>query len=47
MTQGSSPTNGIQWDVGAISNAEWTGVKIVDVLKRVDVQTSSIFYFEY
>lgn len=33
MTQGSSPTNGIQWDVGAISNAEWTGVRMVDVLR--------------
>lgn len=33
MTRGSSPTNGIQWGVGAISNAEWTGVRMVDVLK--------------
>lgn len=33
MTKGSTPTNGIQWDAGAISNAEWTGVRMVDVLK--------------
>lgn len=33
MTEGSSPTNGIQWDIGAISNAEWTGIRLVDLLK--------------
>lgn len=25
--------NGLQWGVGAISNAAWTGVKLRDVLK--------------
>lgn len=24
--------NGLQWDAGAISNAEWTGVRLRDVL---------------
>ena len=28
-----SLANGLQWDVGAISNAEWTGVKLRDVLQ--------------
>ena len=28
-----APANGIQWDTGAISNAEWTGIKLRDVLK--------------
>lgn len=25
--------NGLQWDVGAISNAEWGGVKLRDILR--------------
>ena len=33
MTAGSRATNGLQWDIGAISNAEWTGVRLRDVLK--------------
>lgn len=33
MTEGSRPTNGIQWGVGAISNAEWTGVSMSDILE--------------
>jgi sulfite oxidase len=32
MTQESRSTNGLQWDVGAIGNAEWTGVRLRDVL---------------
>jgi sulfite oxidase len=26
-------TNGLQWGIGAISNAEWTGVRLRDVLQ--------------
>lgn len=33
MTKATRKTNGLQWDVGAIGNAEWTGVKLRDVLK--------------
>lgn len=33
MTANSRSTNGLQWDAGAISNAEWTGVRLRDVLK--------------
>lgn len=33
MTTGAArQTNGLQWGVGAISNAEWEGVKLADVL---------------
>lgn len=32
MTEESRSTNGLQWGVGAISNAEWTGVRLRDVL---------------
>lgn len=33
MTANSRQTNGLQWDVGAISNASWTGVRLRDVLR--------------
>lgn len=32
MNQQARPTNGLPWDVGAVSNAEWTGVRLRDVL---------------
>lgn len=32
MTQEARSTNGLQWDIGAISNADWTGVRLRDVL---------------
>ncbi|KAJ9648805.1 hypothetical protein H2199_000718 [Coniosporium tulheliwenetii] len=32
MTANARMTNGLQWDVGAIGNAEWTGVRLRDVL---------------
>lgn len=32
MTEGARSTNGLQWNAGAISNAEWTGVRLRDVL---------------
>jgi sulfite oxidase len=32
MTQNSRQTNGLQWGVGAMGNAEWTGVRLRDVL---------------
>ncbi|KAI7156498.1 hypothetical protein KC349_g6261 [Hortaea werneckii] len=42
MTESSSPTNGIQWGVGAISNAEWTGVKIMDVLQDAGLNIADL-----
>ena len=32
MSEGSRSTKGLQWDVGAVSNAEWSGVRLRDVL---------------
>ncbi|GAM83848.1 hypothetical protein ANO11243_018380 [Dothideomycetidae sp. 11243] len=32
MTAGARQTNGLQWGVGGISNAEWTGVLLRDLL---------------
>lgn len=33
MNTGSRQTQGLAWEVGAIGNAEWTGVRLRDVLK--------------
>lgn len=32
MTEGSRSTNGLQWNTGAISTANWTGVRLRDIL---------------
>ena len=32
MTERAGPTKGLQWTAGAISTAEWEGVRLVDVL---------------
>ncbi|KAH8687806.1 Oxidoreductase, molybdopterin-binding domain-containing protein [Tricladium varicosporioides] len=32
MTDGSAPTNGLQWTVGAIGNAVWSGARLRDIL---------------
>ena len=42
MTEESRSTNGLQWEGGAISNAEWTGVRLRDVLKDAGVQIDDI-----
>lgn len=47
MTRHADKTNGLQWGVGAISNAEWEGVRLMDVLrdaglKVVDVTTHTM-----
>lgn len=34
------PASGAQWERGAVSNAEWTGVLLADVLRRVDLKNS-------
>lgn len=33
MSDNAKPATGLQWEAGAISNAEWTGVRLIDVLK--------------
>ncbi len=37
------PARGNQWTIGAIGNAEWTGVRYADVLKKVGVKASAIY----
>ena len=41
MTEGSRPTNGLQWDAGAIGNAEWTGPCLRDVLADAGFSTDN------
>ncbi|KAL2268407.1 hypothetical protein VTJ83DRAFT_3253 [Remersonia thermophila] len=38
MTRHAGKTNGLQWGVGAISNAEWEGVRLSDVLADAGLQ---------
>jgi DMSO/TMAO reductase YedYZ molybdopterin-dependent catalytic subunit len=40
-----SKTNGSPWDISAISNAKWTGVRLRDVLASVGV-TEDVVYAE-
>lgn len=42
MTEEARSTNGLQWEAGAISNAEWTGVRLRDVLKDAGVQIDDL-----
>ena len=41
--QGVGKTSGDPWDVGAIGNAEWTGVALCDVLAAAGVQHGASF----
>ncbi|KAK3317780.1 Oxidoreductase, molybdopterin-binding domain-containing protein [Cercophora scortea] len=42
MTRHAGTTNGLQWGVGAISNAEWEGIRLADVLADAGLpQTTS------
>ena len=38
---------GNQWTVGAIGNAEWTGVRYRDVLKAAGVRKSAVYTGHY
>ncbi|KAL8715221.1 MAG: hypothetical protein Q9220_001179 [cf. Caloplaca sp. 1 TL-2023] len=42
MTEEARTTNGLQWDAGAISTAEWTGVRLRDVLKDAGVDIDEL-----
>lgn len=43
MSQGSGrPTNGLQWQAGAISNASWEGVLLADVLADAGFNASAV-----
>lgn len=42
MTEEARSTNGLQWEGGAISNAEWTGVRLRDIMKDAGVQIDDL-----
>ncbi|KAF6831316.1 Sulfite oxidase 2 [Colletotrichum musicola] len=42
MTRNAKKTNGLQWNVGAISCAEWQGVKLSDVLADAGVPVQEV-----
>ena len=41
--QGVAKTSGDPWDVGAIGNAEWTGVALADVLAEAGIKDGALF----
>lgn len=42
MTRHAGKTNGLQWGVGAISNAEWEGVRLADVLRDAGLKVGDV-----
>ncbi|KUI64171.1 Sulfite oxidase [Cytospora mali] len=42
MTRHVGKTNGLQWGVGAISNAEWEGVRLMDVLTDAGLRVADL-----
>jgi DMSO/TMAO reductase YedYZ molybdopterin-dependent catalytic subunit len=36
------PQNGLRWELGGVGNAEWTGVRLADVLERAGVEKDAI-----
>ena len=42
MTRHAAKTNGLQWGVGAIGNAEWEGVRLADVLADAGLKVTSM-----
>ena len=42
MSAEAQATSGLQWDVGAISNTEWTGVRLRDVLRDAGLQVDEL-----
>lgn len=41
------PAKGNQWDVGAVSCAQWTGVKLKDVLVDVGIKSNAVYIGYY
>lgn len=41
------PARGNQWTVGAVGNAEWTGVRLADVLSMAGVKENAIYTAHY
>ena len=36
------PQNGIRWELGGVGNAQWTGVRLADVLERAGVKNDAV-----
>lgn len=36
------PQSGLRWELGGVSNAEWTGVRLADVLERADIDKDAV-----
>lgn len=36
------PRNGLRWELGGVGNAEWTGVRLADVLERAGVEKDAV-----
>ncbi len=41
------PPRGNQWMIGAIGNAEWTGVRLSDILRRAGLKASAVYTGHY
>ena len=41
------PAKGNQWEYGAVSCAEWTGVRLADVLKDVGIKSNAVYIGYY
>lgn len=41
------PAKGNQWSLGAVANAEWTGVRYADVLKAAGLQGNAVYTAHY
>lgn len=41
------PAKGNQWEYGAVSCAEWTGVRLADVLKDVGIKSNAVYVGYY
>lgn len=36
------PQNGLRWELGGVGNAEWTGVRLADVLERAGIEKDAV-----
>jgi DMSO/TMAO reductase YedYZ molybdopterin-dependent catalytic subunit len=41
------PPSGNQWTIGAIGNAEWTGVRLADILRRAGLKPEAVYTGHY
>ena len=43
----SPPAKGNQWNIGAVSSAKWTGIRLSDLLKDVGVKSDAVYIGYY